>query len=65
MHQQSITKRQPTTLWDKSFNFKSTPLTDICLKCENIKCNGECVRFKEELKKLKLERKNKKKAKIK
>lgn len=63
MRQQSIAQRQPTTLWDKSWNLSTTPETDICLQCTNKKCNGECKHFKEEMKKLKLERKNKKEGK--
>lgn len=65
MRQQSITQRQPTTEWHKSWNFKSNPEADICLRCTNIKCKGDCKFFKEELKRLRLERKNEKKVKIK
>ena len=32
---------------------KPSPEAQICLSCDNEKCNGDCKRFREELKKLK------------
>jgi hypothetical protein len=58
MKEIDITKRQPSSLGDSCLVFKTTPETDICFSCDpNKKCNGDCKRFREEMKKLKKKRK--------
>lgn len=56
----TITKRQPVNLYGNRTGYYSNPETEICLNCHTKKCNGECSRLKEELKKLKIKDKHKK-----
>lgn len=60
-------KKQPTSLLRNTMVFKTTPETDICFKCNLSakKCNGECKRYREEIKKLKSIRKQQKEGKTK
>lgn len=53
MREQSITRKQPLSLFSNNKIFGTTPETEICLNCTVKKCNGECKRYKEEIKKLK------------
>lgn len=56
----TIAKRQPVNLYGDKTTYHSTPETEICLNCRTKKCNGECARLKEELKKLKIQDKQQK-----
>ena len=61
MREISITKRQPLSLGDNTLTFKVGEEESICTDC-NLpvkKCNGDCKRFREEMKKLKLKKKQK------
>lgn len=53
MREQSITRKQPLSLFSNNKIFGTTPETEICLNCTVKKCNGECKRYKEEIKRLK------------
>lgn len=53
MREQSITRKQPLSLFSNNKIFGTTPETEICLNCTVKKCKGECKRYKEEIKKLK------------
>lgn len=59
MRKQSITKRQPTTLYDRNTAYNTTPETEICLNCDILKCNGECQRYKDEMKRLRYQKRRK------
>ena len=55
MREISITKRQPLSLGDDCLIFRVGEEESICTDC-NLpvkKCNGNCKRFREEMKKLK------------
>lgn len=59
MREISITKRHPLSLGDDCLVFKVGEEESICTDC-NLpvkKCNGDCKRFKEEMKKLKKKQK--------
>ena len=59
MRQQSIVRKQPLSLGDDCLVFKVGKKESICTDC-NLpvkKCNGDCKRFKEEMKKLKKKQK--------
>ena len=50
----SITRKQPLSLFSNNIIFGTTPETEICFNCTEKKCNGECKRYKDEMKKLKI-----------
>ena len=59
MREQSVVRKQPLSLGNDSLIFKVGEEENICVSC-NLpvkKCNGDCKRFKEEIKKLKKEQK--------
>ena len=58
----SPTKRQPHSVFNNGLIFKTTPEIEICLNCPlpSKKCGDGCKRYKEELKKIKLENKKQK-----
>lgn len=53
MREQSITKKQPLILFSNNKIFGTTPETEICFKCTEKRCKGDCKHFKEEMRKLK------------
>ena len=62
MRQQSIVRRQPLSLGDDCLVFRVGEEESICTDC-NLpvkKCNGDCKRFREEMKKLKKKQKENK-----
>ena len=54
-----IINRQCLSAGDELSTFKISPESKICFDCKIPvnKCNGECKRFREEIKKLKLKEK--------
>lgn len=52
MREQSITRKQPLSLFSNNKIFGTTPEAEICLNCTVKKCNGECKRYKDEMKRL-------------
>lgn len=53
MREQSIIRKQPLSLFSNNKIFGTTPETEICFKCTEKRCKGDCKHFKEEMKKLK------------
>lgn len=53
MREQSITSKQPLSLFSNNKIFGTTPETEICFKCTEKRCKGDCKHFKEEMRKLK------------
>lgn len=54
MREQSITRKQPLSLFSNNIIFGTTPETEICLNCTVKICNGDCKRYKDEMKRLKI-----------
>ena len=54
MREQSITRKQPLSLFSNNIIFGTTSETEICLNCTEKECNGECKRYRDEMKRLKL-----------
>ena len=61
----AIAGRQPVNLFESTMIFTPSAEISICFKCTlpASKCNGECKRFREEMKKIKLDNKAKGKTK--
>ena len=58
MREQSIVRRQPLSLGDDCLVFRVGEEEGICVNCDpKKKCNGDCKRFREEMKKLKKKQK--------
>ena len=59
-----IVRKQPNSMGEIRIEFFPTPEQKICLNCPlpAKKCNGNCKRYKEELKKLKEKSKENKKS---
>lgn len=53
MREQSIIRKQPLSLFSNNKIFGTTPETEICFKCTEKRCKGDCKHFKEEMRKLK------------
>ena len=50
MREQSITRKQPLSLFSNNIIFGTTPETEICLNCTVKICNGDCKIYKDEMK---------------
>ena len=62
MREPTIYNNNFASLNDNSVSFETTPETEICFSCDpKKKCNGDCKRFREEMRKLKRKEKEKKK----
>lgn len=62
MREPTIYNNNFASLSDNSVSFETTPETEICFSCDpKKKCNGDCKRFREEMRKLKRKEKEKKK----
>lgn len=46
-------KKQPISAFVNAIIYETTPETEICFKCTEKRCKGDCKHFKEEMKKLK------------
>lgn len=58
MRNQSIAKKPPLSLGENCLLFKVGEKEGICVNCDpNIDCDGDCERFRKELKKIKERRK--------
>ena len=55
----NIVRKHPISTGDICLEFNSTPEHRICTECTlpKKKCNGDCKRFREEMKKLKKKQK--------
>lgn len=53
MREQSIVKKQPISAFVNAIIYETTPETEICFKCTEKRCKGDCKHFKEEMSKLK------------
>ena len=59
MREQSITRKQPLNLFSNNIIFGTTPETEIGLNCTVKICNGDCKRYKDEMKRLKIHKSRK------